>query len=165
VPRLEFFPGLYRAALDALADLPVRVLVTVGEARDPDALGPLPPSVRVERWVPQAAVMPHAAAMVGHGGSGSTLAALAAGVPVALVPLFADQAYNARRVAELGAGIALTGGQPALSGLGPAVRALLEDPRHRAAAARLAGEVRALTPVDAAVQALAQSVAERALAA
>ena len=42
--------------------------------------------------------------MVGHGGSGSTLAALAAGVPVAFIPLFVDGHDNARRVAAAGAG-------------------------------------------------------------
>jgi UDP:flavonoid glycosyltransferase YjiC (YdhE family) len=51
-----------------LAELPVRVLVTVG-------VGEPPPSVRVERWIAQAEVKPHAAAMVGHGGAGSTLTA------------------------------------------------------------------------------------------
>ena len=54
--------------------------------------------------------MPHAAAMVAHGGAGTTLAALTAGVPLVLLPLSADQPINARRVAELGAGLALDGG-------------------------------------------------------
>ena len=49
--------------------------------------------------------MPRAAAVVGHGGSGSTLTALAAGVPLALVPLFVDGPENARRVAGAGAAI------------------------------------------------------------
>ena len=98
------FPGVYRRAAEALAALPVRVLLTIGDRRDPAELGTLPPSVRVERWMPQAGVMAHASAMVGHGGSGSTLMALAAGVPLALVPLFVDGPTNARRVAELGAG-------------------------------------------------------------
>ena len=101
------FPGVYRRAARALGELPVRTLVTIGDRRDPSELGPLPPSVRVERWVPQAAVMAQASAMVGHGGSGSTLMALAAGVPLAFVPLFVDGPANARRVAELGGGIAL----------------------------------------------------------
>ena len=103
-PNFDFFGRLCRAVLDAVADLPLRVLFTIGDQSDPEALGPLPRSVHVERWVPQADVMPHAAAMVGHGGSGSTLIAMAAGVPLAIVPLFADQPYNARRIAQIGAG-------------------------------------------------------------
>jgi hypothetical protein len=148
------FPGLYRMAIEQLAPLPVRVLVTIGDERDPAELGPLPPSVHVERWVPQADVMPHAAAMVGHGGSGSTLLALRAGVPLALVPLFADQPDNARRVDELGAGIALDG--PA--GAGRAVQALLGEPRYRRQARRIAAEIAGLPPVDDAVRALEQIV-------
>src|SRR5690349_5100196 len=34
-PQMDFFPGLYQAAIDALAPLPVRVLVTTGRHRDP----------------------------------------------------------------------------------------------------------------------------------
>jgi UDP:flavonoid glycosyltransferase YjiC (YdhE family) len=142
-PASELFPGLYRAAIDALADLPVQVLVTTG--RDPAELGPVPPSVWVERWVPQAAVMPHAAAMVGHGGSGSTLMALAAGVPQVHVPLFVDGPANARRVAELGAGIALDGGPEA--DMGRAVREVLEMPRYSWGAGLVAAEIANLPPI------------------
>ena len=127
------------------------MLLTIGDRRDPAELGTLPPSVRVERWMPQAGVMAHASAMVGHGGSGSTLMALAAGVPLALVPLFVDGPTNARRVAELGAGIALERGPDELAG---AVAELLMDPGHRAAASAVAAEIRALPPVEDAVAAL-----------
>ena len=110
VPTDGHFPRLYRQVIDALAGVRARVLVTVGRHADPAELGPLPANVHVERWVAQASVMPHAAAMVAHGGAGTTLAALAAGVPLVLLPLSADQPINARRVAELGAGLALDGG-------------------------------------------------------
>ena len=93
---IGYFPGLYRAVIDALADLPIRLLVTVGDAADPAELGPLPAHVRVERWIPQAEVFTEADAMVGHGGFGTTLGALLAGVPQVVVPLFADQPYNAQ---------------------------------------------------------------------
>jgi MGT family glycosyltransferase len=162
-PSRGFFPGLYSAAFDALAELPVRVLATIGEHRDPAELGPLAPSIRVERWIPQAQVMPQASAMVGHGGAGSTLAALAAGVPMALIPQFADQPHNARRVAELGAGIALDGGTESVSELGAAVEALLTEPSYRERAAELAAEIGALAPIDDAAQILA-TIATDALA-
>ena len=55
---LPLFPGVYRAALDALADLPVRVLMTIGAHGDPAELRPLPANAAVERWVPQAEVVP-----------------------------------------------------------------------------------------------------------
>jgi UDP:flavonoid glycosyltransferase YjiC (YdhE family) len=151
-PASELFPRIYRNAIDALAELPVRVLVTTG--RDPVELGPVPPSVHVARWVPQSVVMRHAAVMVGHGGSGSTLMALAAGVPQALVPLFVDGPANAARVAELGAGIALDGGPEA--DVGGAVRELLEMPRYSWAAGLAAAEIQALPPIEDAVELLVQ---------
>ncbi len=170
---LDFvFPGLYRAALDALADLPARVLVTIGNSREPLELGPTPANVRVERWVPQADVAARAAVMVVHGGYGTMLGALTAGVPLVVAPLFADQPHNARRVAELGAGIALPepgsvrrlplDGPRALAGLGDIVREVLADQRYRRAARRVAASAAALRPVDASIGVLLAAVAGRA---
>jgi UDP:flavonoid glycosyltransferase YjiC (YdhE family) len=164
-PTMEFFPGLYRAAVDALAGLPVRLLVTVGRDRDPGELGLLPENVRAERWVPQADLMPHVAAMVCHGGSGTVTMGLAAGVPMAVLPLFADQPWNAERVDALGAGIHLDGGPEAVDGLREAVVRLTGDPGYRATAQRIAAEMRALPPVDAAVGVVRGLLIERRLAA
>jgi UDP:flavonoid glycosyltransferase YjiC (YdhE family) len=159
-PTMDFFPGLYRDALDARGLLPLRILVTVGRDRDPRALGPVAPNVHVARWIPQADVMPHAAAIVCHGGSGTVRSALAAGVPAVLVPLFADQPYNARRVADLGAGIALEG----TTGLADAVRRLLVEPSYRAAARRIADANAQLPSVDLAPD-IVRELAEADLAA
>jgi UDP:flavonoid glycosyltransferase YjiC (YdhE family) len=156
-----FFPEIYRGAADALAGLPVRVLLTVGIEVDPADLGPVPPNVHVEPWVPQGAVMTHASTMVGHGGSGSTLAAMAAGMPLAVVPLFADQPENAQRVADLGAGLRLDG----VDRLGDAVAELLEDPSYRAGARAVASEIAALPPVERAVDLLEELAQGEALAA
>ena len=142
-----FFPDVYREAAAALAELPVRVLLTLGTEVEPADLGPVAANVHVESWVPQGAVMAHASAMVGHGGSGSTLAAMAAGMPLAVVPLFADQPENADRVSELGAGLRLDG----TAALADAVIELLEDPFYRTNARSVASEIEALAPVDAAV--------------
>ena len=141
-------PGLYRAAIDALAVLPVRVLVTVGRDNDPADLGPVAPNVHVARWVPQADVMPHAAAIVCHGGSGTLTGALAAGVPAVVVPMIADQFENARRITDLGAGLTLK--PEDIVRLPDAVRALLADAGYREAARRIAEETNALPTVDTA---------------
>ncbi len=156
-----FFPAIYRGAADALADEPMRVLMTLGTEVDPLDLGPVPENVHVERWVPQGAVMPHAAAMVGHGGSGSTLMAMAAGLPLAVVPLFADQPINAARVAELGAGVALDG----VDSLATAVRSLLEVPSYRVAAEGVASEIATHPPIEDVVSLLRSIVRGDALAA
>ena len=145
-----FFPDVYRESAEALGELPVRVLLTLGTEVDPSDLGPVPANVHVEPWVPQGAVMAHASAMVGHGGSGSTLAAMAAGMPLAVLPLFADQPENADRVAELGAGLRLDG----TAQLADGIFELLDDPFYRANARSVAAEIEALPPVDAAVAVL-----------
>jgi UDP:flavonoid glycosyltransferase YjiC (YdhE family) len=142
------FASLYAAVIDCLAGAPVRVLLTVGEAADPAALGPLPPGVHVERFVPQQQVLAAATAMVTHGGSGSVLGALAAGLPLVVLPLFADQPYNAARVAALGAGLNIAGGPAAVGQVGPAVAAVLDDPTYRAGAQRVAAEMAALPTAD-----------------
>jgi UDP:flavonoid glycosyltransferase YjiC (YdhE family) len=158
-PTMDFFPEVFRGAIDSFSALPVRVLVTVGGDRDPAELGPVPANVQVERWVPQREVMPHAAAMVCHGGSGTVTMGLAAGVPMAVVPLFADQPYNAARIAAIGAGIAIDGGPQGVVRLGDAVSKLLIDPAYRANAERVADEMRSLPSVDAA-PAIARAIFE-----
>ena len=149
------FPGAYRRAIEALEQY--SVLVTIGDRRDPGELGPLPPNVRVERWVSQAELMRRTLVMVSHGGSGSTLMALAAGVPQAFVPLFVDGPANARGVAELGAGLV------AGDDLAGDVQALIEDPRYARAAAAVADEIASLPPVDEAVELIQRSAAGQAI--
>jgi UDP:flavonoid glycosyltransferase YjiC (YdhE family) len=173
--HLPYFPVLYRAAIDALAGLDVRILVTVGEDRDPGELGPLPSNVQVERWVANDRVGPHAAAIVCHGGYGSSLGALWHGVPMVVLPLFSsDQRANADAIARAGAGVALASpsgergvldlpGPEIIGQLGVAVQSLLDDASYRRQARRVAGAMRALPPVDAAVDALAQISREAGL--
>jgi UDP:flavonoid glycosyltransferase YjiC (YdhE family) len=130
----------YRAALATLGDLPVRVLLTVGRELD---LGEVPPNVHVEQWVPQADVLAHAALVLCHGGSGTTLGALAAGRPLVVVPLFADQPFNAARAGIVGAGVVAT-----VDRVGRAVERVLVDGSYALAAERVAAEMRLLPPVD-----------------
>lgn len=145
------FPDFYRAVVDALADLPVRILLTLGRGGEPTALEPLSPNVHVERWWPQDDIMPHAAAMVGHGGMGTTLSGLAAGVPMVVIPLFADQPDNAERVQAIGVGVAIYDGPAGIPELSGAVEEVLARPAYRDAAADVAAEIRGLPPVTEAV--------------
>ena len=59
----EFAP-IYEATLRALADLPIRVLMTTGLSLEPANLEPIPPNSHIEQWWPQEAVMGEAAAVV-----------------------------------------------------------------------------------------------------
>lgn len=154
--RLGLFPDFYRAVVAAVARLPVRVLLTIGDAGDAADLGTVRANVHVERWWPQKAVMPHAAAMVGHGGFGTTLLGLASGLPMVVVPLFADQPHNARRVEAVGAAIVLEGGPAAAGSLAGALQRLLADSSYQTASMRMATEIAELQPVSASVPFLEQ---------
>jgi glycosyltransferase len=149
---IGFFPDFYRAVLAALGDLPIRVLLTLGEAGDPKRLEPLPPNCHVERWWPQEQVMPRASAMVTHGGFATTMLGLSSGLPMILVPLFAiDQYAMARRVQAVGAGIALQDGAAAPAGVRFALEQVLTDDAYRNAARRMADEIAQLPPPSASV--------------
>ena len=136
--------ALFRLLLDALADVDCNVIMTVGRNGDPEALAPLPENAFVERYIPQAFVLPHCAATVGHGGSGSTLAALAQGIPTLFVPQGADQFENAVTCAGLGAGRVLIPGEVTAEAVREGVLALLEEPSYRERAAALAAEIAAM---------------------
>jgi UDP:flavonoid glycosyltransferase YjiC (YdhE family) len=158
--RLGGFGGLYRAVVEALAEVPVRALLTTGHGLDPAELGPLPPHLHVEQWWPQADVLPHAAAVVGHGGFGTTMAALAAGVPQVVIPLFSyDQRINAEHVAAVGAGLHLPDGPASVAALPEAVDRLLADASYRDAARVVGQEMTALPPMTDAVETLQQIAA------
>lgn len=105
--HMSIAAGVYRAAVAAVRDLDVSVLLTVGRRFDPVELGPVPAHVRVTAWVDQADVLNGADLVVCHGGSGTVFGALAAGVPVVIAPVFADQFENGRRIAQAGAGVTL----------------------------------------------------------
>ncbi|GAA0935679.1 glycosyltransferase [Nonomuraea longicatena] len=81
------------------------------------------------------------AAVVHHGGAGTTTAATRSGTPQVVVPQVADQPYWAGRVAELGVGVAHDGPVPTAESLSAALAAVL-NPETRARAAAVAATVR-----------------------
>jgi MGT family glycosyltransferase len=96
---------LAQAALEALAGEDASVVVTTAGV-DPSSFTP-PPNARVERFVPHRFVLERAACVVCHGGMGITQKALAAGVPVCVVPFGRDQFDVARHVEIADAGTRL----------------------------------------------------------
>jgi MGT family glycosyltransferase len=96
--------ALAQRALDAVAGLPVRALLTAGPALDAQALR-VPANARVVAYVPHRTVFPHAALVVTHAGWQTINAALADGVPLVCVPDGRDQPDNAARVVACGAGV------------------------------------------------------------
>jgi len=141
---------VYRAALEAASRLEARVLLTVGHQFDSSSLGSPPANVHIESWVDQNTVFDQADAVVCHGGSGTTFGALRAGLPVVVVPFFADQRPNGLRVARSGSGMVIDlhrrqrGQSPFerrdAEGVADATRAVLSDPRYRQKARSISRE-------------------------
>jgi UDP:flavonoid glycosyltransferase YjiC (YdhE family) len=156
--------SVYRTMLMAVKDVDARVLLTVGRRFDPSSLGPIPGNVHVEAWVDQAEVLDVADLVVCHGGSGTAFGALAAGVPMVIVPVFADQFENGRRITEAGAALLITttpggesGGEPAQRNvIGPTdepritegIETVLGAPSYRQQASRISGEMAVAPTVD-----------------
>jgi MGT family glycosyltransferase len=92
--------------VDALSTIPVRAIVTTGPAVDVTALRSSPNVVVVES-APHRDVLQHAALVITHGGHGTVMKALAAGVPLVLLPHGRDQGDTAARVSARGAGVTL----------------------------------------------------------
>jgi UDP:flavonoid glycosyltransferase YjiC (YdhE family) len=139
-------PGQERtlqAIADALGTLPVRAVLSGGGLVDPASLR-LAPNVEASDWIDHDDLLPRAALLVGHGGHGTTVRALAAGVPVLALPVNAlgDQPEVGRALARLGVGGMLPGGASPARIRG-AVEALLADAGARARARAFGGRLRA----------------------
>jgi MGT family glycosyltransferase len=96
---------LIRVALEAFAGEDFALVVTTA-AQDPSAFK-APDNARLERFLPHGPIIARAACVVCHGGQGITQKALAAGVPVCVVPFCRDQFDVARRVEVADAGVRL----------------------------------------------------------
>lgn len=96
---------VYRRVIHALAELPVRAIVTTGGA---PLDGKLEPAVNVEvrERMPHVDLLPHVDLVIGHGGHSTTLKTLAHGVPLLVIPVnpLSDQALMGRVVEEHGLG-------------------------------------------------------------
>jgi UDP:flavonoid glycosyltransferase YjiC (YdhE family) len=111
-----------------------------------------PDSVFVLDSVPFAWLFPRVAAVVHHGGAGTTAAGLRAGVPSVVIPFFADQPFWGRRVAELGVGPApIPRRKLTVERLAQAIESALSDQAMRQRAASLGSRIRAEDGVGCAV--------------
>jgi len=112
-------------------------------------------------------VLAQADAIASHGGYGSMLGALAAGVPQVVLPLFGgDQWANASRLVELGVGIALTDGSRAMfdepsaelvEALATSVARVLGDSAFKRAAGKIAAAIDDLPPIESAAEVLSRA--------
>ncbi len=132
--------GVLQRCVDALGALPVRGVATTGLVVAPAEIRSVP-NVAVFASAPHSEVLEHASVVVTHGGHGTVMRTLAAGVPMVILPQGRDQADNAVRVASRGAGLTLKS-TAAAGEIADAVQAVLADPRYRQAAERLGACIR-----------------------
>jgi rhamnosyltransferase subunit B len=134
----------FDCALAAVKQLGLRaIFLTALREQVPSAL---PATVLWQSYLPFASLLPHAAALVHHGGVGSTAEALRAGIPQLIVPLAFDQFDNAARVEALGAGLILRHARLTRRRLSVKLRQLLSSPSIREQAGAIS---RRLAPVPA----------------
>lgn len=136
----------------ALDPAQLRILICTGNDLLPEQVT-APDGVEVRGYVPHAAVLPGAAIVLTHAGTGTLLAAFAAGVPVVCLPLGRDQPANARRVVELGLGRSLSPDAPPVE-LRAAVDEVLADETVRSRTKQLAETMRNYRSADAATAAV-----------
>jgi UDP:flavonoid glycosyltransferase YjiC (YdhE family) len=128
---------LVRVALEALAGEPVRVVATTNRAQPEEPIE-VPDNAVLVDWLSYSQVMPQAALVICHGGHGTTVRALGAGVPVLCCPVAGDMAENGVRVAWAGAGLSLPWRLCRRAPLRWAARRILGDPSFKQQAAELA---------------------------
>lgn len=120
-------PAFYRTCIEAFRDSDWHVVMTVGSGVSVSELGHLPGNFEVHASVPQLVVLSEASAFVTHGGMGSTMEALAHGVPLVAVPQMAEQRVNAEQIERLGLGVHLPRERVTARSLGDAVRRVSRD--------------------------------------
>ena len=121
--------GLLQRLVADLACLDLEVAVTTGPGLDPAELGTQPPNVHVQRYVPLTTLLPSCDAVVCHAGWGTTIAALAHGLPLVAVPLGADGPRTAARCQQAGIGRVVEADDVGRGAVADAVADVLANPQ------------------------------------
>jgi UDP:flavonoid glycosyltransferase YjiC (YdhE family) len=166
-PPLAFTPGsanvhgheFFEAAVDAARRLDRRALLLTRFAEQIPAN--LPPAVRHVPFAPFTQLLPRCAALIHHGGIGTTSAALAAGIPQVIMPLSHDQPDNAARVKALGVGDRLLPRHFTGRRLAEILRPLLASPLVKDRAAGLAKRCAAQDAIGETADLIESAVAPR----
>ena len=117
----------------------------------------LPPGVQAAGYLPLGQLLPGAAAVVHHGGIGTTSQALRSACPQLLCPVAFDQFDNAERVVRLGCGLQLLR-RPTAERLTRRLQPMLADTAMHRRCAELAAKT-AAGGADAAAEAIARLLA------
>lgn len=134
--------GTLQTVVDAMAGLPLPVVVTTGHSVRPSEIR-APANVEVRGFVPHAEVMPEVSLVVGHGGHGTTMQALAHDLPLVILPAFdrSDQPLVGSVLRRAGVA-SVVSRQAGAAAIRTAVDRMLAPGPHIAAAARLGAGIR-----------------------
>jgi UDP:flavonoid glycosyltransferase YjiC (YdhE family) len=145
---------LFERLLTGVSGVEADAVMTVGTDVDPAEFGPQPDHVRIERFVPQAELLPTVDVVVSHGGSGTLMAALAHGLPSVLLPLGADQPHNAARAGALGLARTLDAAGATPEAIRRSIEDTLQDHAALHRTRQVADEIRQLPGVEQTVSLL-----------
>ncbi len=143
---------LLQRCVDAVAQLPVRAIVTTGVSIDPASVN-AGDNTHVARYIPHADILPSASLVITHAGLGTTMAALGRGVPLLCTPMGRDQFFNAEQVQALGAGLMLMPDSSS-EAIAQAAMDILGDDRFTAGAKQMAVAIGGYGGASAAAAAL-----------
>jgi UDP:flavonoid glycosyltransferase YjiC (YdhE family) len=121
---------MLRAAMEGLADQPVRVLGTYNRRPPPEPIE-VPPNARMVEWVSYAKTMPACDVVVCHAGHGTVVRSLASGVPLVACPAAGDMGENSSRIGWAGVGVPLPRRLVTARGVRLAVQRVLSDEGFR----------------------------------
>jgi rhamnosyltransferase subunit B len=157
------FPGeFYRVSRDVARQLGRRAVLLVGP-RESDRVAALEePDIFVADYVPHSRLFPLAAAVIHHGGIGTTGQALRSGRPQLVVPILSDQFDNAYRIARIGVGRSLRFSRYALPKVGSELSTLLAEPAYAKLAAAVGEQVRSEDGAEAAARVVEAAIGGRA---
>lgn len=148
-------PDFYQKCIAALRELPVDVVISCGNAVDPQSLGELPENVQVFPHVDQVDLLARTSVFITHCGMNSVSESLYMATPTVLYPQTAEQQAVARRVTELGAGIMLKDDSEA--GIRSAVQEILQNQAYADAAKVCSDDFRACTGPEGAAEFIEQA--------
>jgi len=151
---------IFAAVLEGLRSEPVTAILTIGTDNDPDAFGPQPEHVHIERFIPQSLLLPFCDAVVNQGGT-AILPILAHGLPLLILPQGANQFHNAAACVAAGVGRRLLPGEVTPEAVRRDVTALLHEPGLADAARRVQAELAAMPGPERGVELLVQLATER----
>lgn len=166
---------LIQIIIEGLKEVNCEVLLSIGNNNSVSHFPSPPSNIQIVNYIPQSMVMPHVKACICHGGVSTTLAALAEGCPLLILPISADQPINANVCLLSGASIALNPKAfkettPGLKQVNPetltpedikvAIEELLTNPRYSLSAQKVQKEIQALPDISHAIR-LIEEVAEQ----